>query len=548
MSIYKQFCTEEVDEKGQLTAFSLRYPDHFNFGYDVVDAIAAAEPERKAVVWCNTEGDTKVFTFAEISRLSNQAAHVFLDAGIGKGDRVMVVLKRHYEYWYIMPALHKIGAVAVPVTHMLTEDDFLYRFKTGNIRAVVCTPQEDVCRRLWMAVEQCPNRPFLWTVQCEAEHFVNITEAITKAPTQLERQQTEVQDPMLMYFTSGTTGYPKGVLHDHTYPLAHIITARYWQQVLDGGLHFTVAETGWAKASWGKMYGQWLCGSAVMVYDFDNFDPKQLTVIINRYGVTTFCAPPTVYRYLVKKGVDKMPTLRHASTAGEALNPEVFHKFQDKTGLELMEGFGQTESTLILANFKGMESRPGSMGKASPMYHVELLKDDGTYAADGELGELVILPPKEGRQHGIFIAYHENDELYQYVWRNGVYHTGDIAWRDEDGYYWFYGRIDDVIKTGGFRVGSYEIENVLMTHHAVLECSVVGVPDALRGQAIKAFVVPATTDIPKTTLQKELREFCNKNLAEYKWIRSVELVTELPKTISGKIRRVELRKAHGMES
>lgn len=541
MSIYQQFCTETVDENGQLTAFSLRYPENFNFSYDVVDAIAAAEPARRAMVWCNTEGEEHTFTFARLSTLSNRAANVFLSAGIRKGDRVMVVLKRHYEYWYVLLALHKIGAVAVPVTHMLTEHDFCYRLDAGGIRAAVCTDEADVRRRLLLAAGESQQRPLLWTIQTDAAGFENFTRAVDAASETLPRQDTRVEEPILMYFTSGTTGYPKAVLHDHSYPLAHIITARYWQQVEDGGLHFTVAETGWAKAAWGKLYGQWLCGSAVMVYDFDNFDPKQLTTVINRYGVTSFCAPPTVYRYLVKKGMADMPTLHHACTAGEALSPEVFRRFQEKTGLELMEGFGQTESTLITANFRGTHSHPGSMGKASPLYHVELLRDDGSYAGPDELGELVIVPPAEGRQHGIFTGYHDNDALYRYVWRGGVYHTGDIARRDAEGYYWFHGRADDVIKTGGFRVGPYEVEDVLAAHPAVLECCVVGVPDALRGQAIKAYVVLTGGYAPSAALQKELREYCNSRLAEYKWIRHVELVEELPKTISGKIRRVELR-------
>lgn len=541
MSIYQKFFKEKVGEKGELLSFTMEYPDNFNFGYDVVDAIAKEEPDKRALVWCNMEGESRTFTFQEISELSNRAANVFLNAGIKKGDRVMLVLKRHYEYWYVIPALHKIGAVAVPGTNMLTEDDFLYRLDMGDIRAVVCTHQDDVSKRLLMAVDKCIRRPLLWCVREDIDQFDNLTKQIEAASPKLARQDTKVEEPMLMYFTSGTTGYPKAVMHDHTYPLAHIITAKYWQQVEEDGLHFTVSETGWAKAAWGKIYGQWLCGCAVMVYDFDNFDPKKLTYIIKDYGVTSFCAPPTVYRYLVKKGMSDMPSLKHATTAGEALSPEVFHKFQEMSGLELMEAFGQTESTLILGNFKGSHSKPGSMGKASPLYHVELQKSDKTFAKDNEQGEIVIVPPKDGRQHGIFTSYYENKELYDYVWRGGVYHTGDIAWRDEDGYYWFHGRIDDVIKTGGYRVGPYEIENVLSEHPGVLECSVVGIPDPLRGQAIKAFVVLAAGYEPSTALMKEMRDGCNARLAEYKWIRRLEFVTEMPKTISGKIRRVELR-------
>jgi acetyl-CoA synthetase len=541
MSVYQKYFKEKTGDRGELVSFTMEYPENFNFGYDVVDYYGNTEPDKRAVVWCDMEGDSRTFTFQDISRLSNKAANVFLEAGIKKGDRIMLVLKRHYEYWYILPALHKIGAIAVPGTNMLTEDDFLYRLNMGHIRGVVCTHQDDVHDRLLIAVDKCEEKPILWCVRKDIDRFRNITTEIENASDQLERQPTTVEEPMLMYFTSGTTGYPKAVMHNHTYPLAHIITAKYWQQVEEDGLHFTVSETGWAKAAWGKIYGQWLCGCAVMVYDFDNFDPKKLTVIVKEYGVTSFCAPPTVYRYLVKKGMSDMPTLKHATTAGEALSPEVFRKFEEMSGLELMEAFGQTESTLILGNFKGSKSCPGSMGKASPLYHVELMKNDGTFAKDNEMGELVIVPPENGRQLGIFSAYYENEELYQYVWRDGVYHTGDIAWRNEEGYYFFHGRIDDVIKTGGYRVGPYEVENVLMEHPAVLECSVVGIPDTLRGQAIKAFVVLAAGYEPTNELMKELRDGCNSRLAEYKWIRKLEFVTEMPKTISGKIRRVELR-------
>ena len=543
MSKYTQFCTETFNGAGELETFELHYPPNFNFAYDVIDALGQENPNGRAVVWCDMEGNEQSLNFAELSEQSSRAARVFMDAGIKKGDRVMVVLKRHLEYWYVLPALHKLGAVAVPVTHMLTPDDFAYRLETGSIRAVVCTSNEETRAHILKAVELSGTNPLLWSIPMDHPSFRNLhTQMAEVSGDPLERQETDSKDPLLMYFTSGTTGNPKAVIHDHTYPLAHIITARHWQQVREGGLHFTVAETGWGKASWGKMYGQWLCGSAVMVYDFDNFDPKQLTAIINKYEVNTFCAPPTVYRYLVKKGMHDMPSLEHATTAGEALSPDVFEKFQQKTGLELAEGYGQTESTLILAHFKNTSVHPGSMGKASPLYAVELLAPDGSFAPDGELGEIVIVPPKSGiRQHGIFTSYHENDALYEYAWREGVYHTGDIAWRDEEGYFWFHGRIDDVIKSGGYRVGPYEVEHVLMEHPAVVECSVVGIPDELRGQAIKAFVVVAEGFEADNVLKKELREFCNTRLAEYKWIRFVEFVDEMPKTISGKIRRVALR-------
>lgn len=543
MSIYKQFCKEEFDSQGNLVRFGLTNPDHYNFGYDVVDAIAAQEPDKTAMVWRNTAGEEHYFSFAWVSEQSNRAANVFRAHGVQKGDRVMVMLKRHYEYWFTAVALHKLGAILVPVTHMLTPEDIAYRVSAGKIKAAVCTCEGGAPENIRKAIEldNSGNLECVWTIQRDFPGFLNLTEEMKAASPELERQDTRACEPMLMYFTSGTTGYPKGVIHDHTYTLAHIITAKYWQNAQDGGLHFTVAETGWGKASWGKIYGQWLVGSAVMVFDFDNFDPKQLTTIINQYHVTTFCAPPTVYRYLVKKDMAPMPGLKYATTAGEALSPEVFKAFQAQTGITLMEGFGQTESTLILGNFVGMKSKPGAMGHPSPLYHVELLKDDGTFAKTGELGEIVIVPPKNGVQHGIFVGYFDNDELYDFVWRGGVYHTGDTAWRDEDGYFWFNGRVDDLIKTGGFRVGSVEIENILMEHPAVMECSVVGVPDTMRGQAIKAVIVLSPGYQPSLELQKELRQFCNSRMAEYKWVRSIEFVEEMPKTISGKIRKVELR-------
>ncbi len=541
MSLYQQFCKETFDETGKLVDFQIQYPENYNFGYDVVDAIARQTPDKTALVWCNTEGEEHIFTFRDIQRMSNQALHVFKTSGIGKGDKVMVILKRHYEYWVATVALHKLGAILVPVTHMLMADDIQYRIESAQIKAVICTPDEGVPERLLGLRDKCPSLQVLWCVQRGADGLRNFTQEVEAAPEETERQPTLAEEPMAMYFTSGTTGYPKAVIHDHTYTLAHILTAKYWQQASDGGLHFTVAETGWAKTSWGKIYGQWLVGAAVMVFDFDNFDPKQFTTVINKYKVTSFCAPPTVYRYLVKKGIGEMPSLQHASTAGEALNPEVFRRFTEKTGIPLMEGFGQTESTLILGNLVGDVSRPGSMGKPTPLYHVDIQKEDGTSAAPGEVGEIVIVPPKSGKQPGIFIGYHDNPALYQQVWRGGVYHTGDTAWRDEDGYYWFNGRTDDVIKTGGFRVGPFEIENVLMEHPSVMECAVVGVPDPLRGQAIKAVIVLAPGYEGDAALKKEIREFCNARLAEYKWIRMVEFVAAMPKTISGKIRKVNLR-------
>ncbi len=540
--IYQKFCTEIMNPDGGLKKLTLNYPGNFNFGYDVVDEYAAVSPDKRAMVWCNVENEEHIFTFLDVKRYSNKMANVFRKYGIGRGDKVMLVLKRHYEYWFAAVALHKLGAVMIPATHMLTVDDFVYRINVSDVKAIVCTAQNDVPSTIKQALEKSQKNIRLWCVQKDVEGFFNLTSQMETASDVFDRVETNAADPMMLYFTSGTTGYPKGVIHDFTYPLAHIVTAKYWQQAQDEGLHFTVAETGWAKASWGKIYGQWLIGSAVMIYDFDNFDPKQLVTVINRYGVTSFCAPPTVYRYLVRKGIESMPSLKHASTAGEMLAPEVFKKFTQETGIPLCEGYGQTETTLLMANFKGRLPREGAMGTVSPFYNIELRDKDGKKVPDGQIGEVVVIPPVNGRQVGVFTGYLDNEEQYKYVWRGGVYHTGDAAYRDSDGIYWFHGRFDDIIKTGGFRVGPYEIENVLMEHPAVVECSVIGVPDKLRGQAIKAVIVPGHGYEPTRELELSIKEFCNRRLAEYKWVRLVEFVSKMPKTISGKIKKTELRK------
>ncbi len=542
MSIYQKFCRETTDELGRLQSIELDYPDNFNFGYDVADAIAEATPGRTAIIWCNTENESHTFSFADIRAYSNRMANVFLSAGLKRGSRVMVVLKRHYEYWFAAIALHKLGITMIPATHMLTVRDYVYRLRAAHVDAVICTPQNETPEKIRQAVGQARLGCKLWCVQKDIDGFCNLTTEMEAADSRLARQETAVSDPMLLYFTSGTTGEPKGVIHDFSYPLAHIVTAKYWQQAEEGGLHFTVAETGWAKAAWGKLYGQWLIGSAVMVCDFDNFDPRQLTSVINRYGVTSFCAPPTVYRYLVRKGIPDMPSLRHASTAGEMLAPEVFRRFTERTGIPLCEGYGQTETTLLMGNLKGYEAVEGSMGTISPFYQIALQDRDGKPVPAGEIGEVVIIPPENGRQPGLLSGYLDNEEQYRHVWRGGVYHTGDAAYMDESGHYWFHGRFDDIIKTGGFRVGPYEVEHILMEHPAVSECTVIGVPDTLRGQAIKGVVVLRKECAPSRELELEIRDFCNKKLAEYKWIRAIEFVEQLPKTISGKVRKEALRK------
>lgn len=545
MQLYKNFCNAELDSCGRLKSFELKFPENYNFGYDVVDKMAELAPNDTAVVWTNPEKEEKIFTFTDISRLSNKCANVFKKYGIKKGDTVLVILKRNYEYWYVAPALHKLGAVIIPATHLLTQDDIAYRIKTANIKAAVCTPDGDTASDILEVSKQENTLETLFVPRVPIEGSVNLTSEIENASDDFEKVDTKAEEPMLIYFTSGTTGYPKAVEHNHTYTIAHIATAKYWQCVMEHGLHLTVAETGWGKASWGKIYGQWLCGCAVMVYDFETFSPGKLLRIMEKYRVTSFCAPPTVYRYFVKKGMDKynLESLEHLTTAGEALNPKVFDKVFEQTGLHLMEGFGQTESVLMLANFCNTTSKPGSMGKPSPLYDVHIINENGEDSNVNETGEIVVYPPKDKKQYGIFMSYYGDKELYKKVWRGGIYHTGDTAYRDEDGYYWYVGRIDDLIKTRGFRVGPFEIENVLMRYHDVLECAVIGVPDADRGQAIKAVV--KLTDGCAHDKQKELeiKTFCNKQMASYKWIQQLEIVDEFPKTISGKIKRTDLRAA-----
>lgn len=541
MSPYRNYCEEILDNEGDLKEISLHYPENFNFGYDVVDVIARKTPNKTALVWCNAENEEHIFTFEDIRAGSCRLANVFRNAGLRRGMRVMLVLKRHYAYWFAVVALHKLGVTVIPATHMLTAADYTYRIRSSKPDAIVCTPFNGVPDKIQDAMREAEAQCILWSVEKTVSGFRRLAEEAVNAPDTMERVETSVTDPMLLYFTSGTTGYPKGVIHNFAYPLAHIVTAKYWHQAEEDGLHFTVAETGWAKASWGKIYGQWLIGCAVMVYDFDNFEPHQLCNVINRYGVTSFCAPPTVYRYLVRKGIPDMPTLRHASTAGEMLAPEIFRAFTQRTGITLCEGYGQTETTLLMANFKGAVPRAGSMGKPSPFYNIQLLGKDGQQVKPGEIGEVVILPGENGHQTGIFSGYLDNEKQYAYTWRDGVYHTGDAAYMDEDGYFWFHGRFDDIIKTSGYRVGPYEVENILMEHPAVAECSVVGIPDKLRGQAIKACIVLNSGYTPSRELEQQIKESCNQKMAEYKWIRTIEFFREMPKTISGKIRKSELR-------
>lgn len=541
MQLFKNFCDYTLDSNGVLEKFELKYPENYNFGYDVVDEMARKAPNDIAVEWTNVHNERKTFTFADIAKMSNKAANAMRNNGVKKGDKVIVILKRNYEYWYIVPALHKLGAVVIPATNMLTLDDITYRIETADIKFAISTPDDTTAETFVQAKKVKPQLKKVFVVRRDVEGSINLTNEIEKADERLERVSTKATEPMLIYFTSGTTGYPKAVMHDHTYTLAHIITAKFWQNVKEKGLHLTVAETGWGKASWGKIYGQWLCGCGVMVYDFDNFSPDKLLKVIEDFKVTSFCAPPTVYRYFIKKDMSKydLSNLEHITTAGEALNPEVFEQVYKQTGLQIMEGFGQTESVLMLGNLVGSKAKIGSLGKPTPMYNITIADNEGNRLPANEVGEIVVIPSEN--QHGIFKNYCGNEELYANVWKYGVYHTGDTAYMDDDGYYWYVGRVDDLIKTRGYRVGPFEIENVLMEHPAVMECAVTGVPDKARGQAIKATIHLADGYEKSKELMQEIKHFVNSKVASYKHIQHIEFIDEMPKTISGKIKRIDIR-------
>lgn len=531
----EQFSTTTFDEQGHIAGFKVHYQDNFNFGYDVVDAIAAQEPEKRAVQWCDEFGAEKTVTFGEISRLSNQAVGALQKLGIGKGDRVMVMLKRHWEYWYMAPALHKLGAILVPATHMLRVHDITYRIEAAGIKAIVAAESEDLCDRIRAAASEVSHMPLLLTVRADREGFRRIDVLMADEPTKIERIPTKATDQMLMYFTSGTTGNPKMVSHSYTYPLGHIVTAKYWQCVQNDGLHLTVADTGWAKCSWGKIYGQWLCGSAVMVYEFERFNGEQMMDVIKKYKVTSFCAPPTLYRLMAKTGIRRkaFASVKHVSTAGEALQEEIIRLFHKETGLEIMEGFGQSETTLIIGNFAGSKPKRGSMGKPNPLFSVMLVDHDQNPVPVGETGEIVI-DTRERMPEGLCMGYEKNEEATARYWRNGLYSTGDTAYMDEDGYYYYVGRVDDVIKSSGYRIGPFEVESVLIQHPAVMECAIIGVPDDERGQLVKAYVVLRPGFEGSEELKRELQVFVKERTAPYKYPRIIEFAAELPKTVSGK--------------
>ena len=532
------------------SGFEITIPENFNFACDVVDEIALTTPEKTAMVWCDDKGSEAVFTFAQMKYFSDKAANFFRSKGIRKGDPVMLILKRHYTFWFCTLGLNKIGAVTIPATHLLTAKDIVYRNNAADIRMIVCVPDPIVMQHIEESEDKSPSLKHKVLIGEDREGWINFSKGMDESPEKFLRpgpdEAVRNDDAMLLYFTSGTTGMPKMVTHDFTYPLGHVLTAKYWQSVQDNGLHFTIADTGWAKSAWGKIYGQWISGSAVMTYDYDKFVPKDILRVIEKYKVTTFCAPPTIYRFLIKEDLTAfdLSHLKNCVVAGEPLNPEVYKFFLEKTGLKLMEGYGQTECTVALATYPWMTPKPGSMGKPSPGYDIDIVDESGNSCEIGYEGEIVIYTGKR-KPVGMFRGYYRDDELTKKVWSDGVYRTGDMAWRDEDGYYWFVGRADDIIKSSGYRIGPFEVESALIEHPAVLECAVTAVPDPDRGQVVKATIVLSKNYAPGDELAKELQEHVKKVTAPYKYPRIVEFVTELPKTISGKIRRVQIREKDG---
>ena len=522
-------------------------PENFNFGYDVVDAWAAEQPDKLAMLWTNDKGREERFTFAKMKEMTDRTASYFQSLGIEKGDRVMLILKRNYEFWFSIVALHKIGAVVIPATHLLTKKDIVYRNNMAGTKAIVCCGDPLILEHVASSKAESPTLEKMISVGPEVpEGFEDFQKGIENtAPFVKPAQVNTNDDVMLIYFTSGTSGEPKMVAHSFTYPLGHITTAAYWHNLTPNDLHLTVADTGWGKAVWGKLYGQWIVGACVFVYDHEKFTPSDMLQMIEKYKVTTFCAPPTIYRFFIKEDLSKydLSNLRWITTAGEALNSAVFDTMKKITGLNIMEGFGQTETTLSIATFPWMTPKPGSMGIPNPAYDVDILTPDGRKAEDGEQGEIVI-HTKNGRPLGLFKEYFRDPQRTAEVYSdNGTtYHTGDIAWRDEDGYLWFVGRTDDVIKSSGYRIGPFEVESALMTHPAVVECAVTGVPDPVRGKVVKATIVLGRGYEPSDDLVKEIQNHVKKTTAPYKYPRIIEFVKELPKTISGKIRRVEIRK------
>lgn len=582
-NINLRYVDETYAPDGQLETFSVHYPDNFNFGYDVVDDIAVNDPNRRAMIWCNPEGEEHIFTFADMKRWSDKTVNFLVDQGIRRGDYVLVVLRRHYQFWFVATALAKIGAVMVPATFMLKEHDLEYRLNGASISSIICTSVGEISQIADNVIDECPtvtsrilvNGAGGGTTKCDDEGnliavagtvgaalsgeegicaasierkgWVDFNSGVRAASEVFERRDTVAADPMLMYFSSGTSGNPKMVLHNSGYAVAHLITAKHWHNVQPDGVHFTIADTGWGKAVWGKYYGQWLMEACVLTYDFDRFNAGEILSLISKYQVTTLCCPPTMYRLMMSENFDAydLSSLQYSTTAGEALNPDLFNFWKEHTGLTIYEGFGQTETPLTIANLKHSTPRSGSMGKPVPLYNVEIQRDDGSRCNTGETGEICIR--MEPRPAGIMMEYYRDPEKTANAIYDGWYHTGDTAWVDEDGYFWYVGRNDDVIKSSGYRIGPFEIESELLEHEAVRECAVTGVPDPVRGFAVKATVVLADGFEGSDELTRELQAWVKHRTAPYKYPRIVEYVDALPKTVNGKIRRVAIRQKDGAD-
>ena len=540
--VYQDFIIP-TEQDGVLTKISFKNEDNFNFAFDVVDALGERKPDKLAMLHISEGGEERRFTFRDMKKESARAANYFKSLGIKRGDRVMLVLKRHYQFWFAILGLHKLGAIAIPAPNQLLEKDFRYRFEAGNIKAILCTADGGVADEAEAAATNSLRLEHKILVGGKREGWHSFDEEYSIFSSHYARAEDAPSgdDPMLMFFTSGTSGYPKIAAHNYKYPLGHFITAKYWHQVNPEGLHFTISDTGWAKAMWGKLYGQWLCEAAVFVYDFDRFNPEKILPMFAKHRITTFCAPPTMYRMLIKEDLSRfdLSSVEHASTAGEALNPEVFRQFEKSTGLKIMEGFGQSESTLIIGNLSGDSHKMGSMGKPVPLYKVCLLNSDGIEVARGESGEICIDISK-GLPPGLAYAYDANEKVTAETWRDGYYHTGDVAWMDEDGFLWYVGRVDDVIKSSGYRIGPFEIENVIMELPYVLECGVSAAPDEVRGQVVKASIVLVNGKEATDELKKEIQNYVKSKTAPYKYPRIIEFRDSLPKTTSGKIIRKQL--------
>ena len=538
-----RFVNAQEDENGVLQGMSFSDTESYNFAFDTVDAIARREPEKLAMIHVANDMTERRFTFKDMKDASSQSANYFKSLGIKRGDRVMLVLKRHYQFWFAILGLHKLGAIAIPATNQLMEHDFVYRFQAADVSAVLCTADGDTAAQIELAEKSAGMNLTKVLVGGSRDGWHNYNEEYSLFSRRYERKEDAPcgSDPMLMLFTSGTTGYPKMATHSYKYALGHYVTAKYWHMCERDGLHFTISETGWGKALWGKLYGQWLCEGAVFTYDFDRFDAEKILPMFAKYGITTFCAPPTMYRMLIKQDLSgyDLSSIHHATTAGEALNPEVFYQFEKATGLRIHEGFGQTEMTLGIANLYGANIKPGAMGKPVPGYGIDIVDIDGNSVADGVNGEIVIRTDPQPTC-GVFLGYFRNQEATDAVWHDGMYHTGDVAWRDEDGYYWYVGRADDVIKSSGYRIGPFEIESTIMELPYVLECGVCAAPDEVRGQVVKACIVLVPGTEGTEELKKEIQNYVKNHTAPYKYPRIVEFRTELPKTISGKIQRNKL--------